>query len=191
MAIFRLPDSCSFEQAALAEPLSVVLHAARRIGFAFPTFSTFSSTTIPAPLTLKAFAARTRPKRALIIGAGAIGFLAAALIRTLSALGESTASVSYIAAMDLDKGKLEALQDAGYADAVFEVPRTPEPTSKEDGLSRSKELAKEALVALSEDDRGAIKGYDIVFECTGVESCIQSAILVSLDVLCIFLILVF
>lgn len=178
--LHKLPDSCSFEQAALAEPLSVVLHAARRIGFAFPTFSTFSSTTIPAPLTLKAFAARTRPKRALIIGAGAIGFLAAALIRTLSALGESTASVSYIAAMDLDKGKLEALQDAGYADAVFEVPRTtPEPMTKEDGLSRSKELAKDALVALSEDDRGAIKGYDIVFECTGVESCIQSAILMA------------
>lgn len=115
----------------------------------------------------------------LIIGAGAIGFLAAALVRTLSALGESTASVSYIAAMDLDKGKLEALQDAGYADAVFQVPRLPEPTSSEDGLLRSRELSKEALAALSEDDRGAIKGYDIVFECTGVESCIQSAIFVS------------
>jgi len=44
---------------------------------------------------------------------------------------------------------------------------------------RSKELVKEALKALSEDDQGAIKGYDVVFECTGIESCIQSAIFVN------------
>ncbi|KAF8331288.1 chaperonin 10-like protein [Cantharellus anzutake] len=157
--LHKLPDSCSFEQAALAEPLSVVLHAARRIGL-----------------------------RVLIIGAGAVGFLAAALVRTLSALGESTAPVSFIAAMDLDKGKLDTLMDAGYADAIYHVtsPVVSQRAggkvggmTREEGLLRSRKLAKEALAALSVDDRGAIKGYDVVFECTGVESCIQTAILMA------------
>ena len=46
-----MPDTCSFEQGALAEPLSVVLHGIRRTSF-------------------------RAGQRALIIGAGAVGLLA-------------------------------------------------------------------------------------------------------------------
>ncbi|KAI0760562.1 GroES-like protein [Fomes fomentarius] len=54
-----LPDNCSFEQAALAEPLSVLLHAARRAGLTNPTRSTV-----------------------LVFGVGAIGLLACALAKS-------------------------------------------------------------------------------------------------------------
>ncbi|KAF9517678.1 hypothetical protein BS47DRAFT_1339208 [Hydnum rufescens UP504] len=166
-----LPESCSFERAALAEPLSVVLHAARRVGLVshFPNAS---------PLPLKAERPSSRSKRVLIIGTGAVGFLAAALVRTLSDLGESSSDISYIAAMDINGAKLAALAGAGYADATFQVPLGPGLKGAEQ-LARSRAVANDALRALSEDDHNAAKGYDIVFECTGVESCIQMAIFMA------------
>lgn len=54
--LHKLPDSCSFEAAALVEPLSVVLHAARRAHIA---------------------AGHT----VLILGAGAVGLLALAIAK--------------------------------------------------------------------------------------------------------------
>lgn len=114
----------------------------------------------------------------LIIGTGPVGFLAAALVRTLSNLGESSDHISHIAAMDIDGAKLAALVDAGYADATFQVPAGPRP-AKDEQLTKSRAVASDALRALSEDDHNAAKGYDIVFECTGVESCIQMAIFVG------------
>ncbi|KAF8314963.1 GroES-like protein [Clavulina sp. PMI_390] len=141
-----LPDTCTYEQAALAEPLSVVLHAARRVGL-------------------------ISALRVLVIGAGAIGFLAAALARTLSDRGESIADVATIAAMDIDATKLGALKNAGFADVTFTVPLGPRPQTKEEGLKNSHDLADLALEELAK-----AAGYDLVFECTGVESCIQTAI---------------
>ena len=58
----RLPDNCTFEQAALAEPLSVLLHAARR-----------------AELT------PTSRSSVLVFGVGAIGLLACALAKSYGA----------------------------------------------------------------------------------------------------------
>lgn len=58
--LHKLPDSCTFEQAALAEPLSVVLHAARR-------------SNISAGHTV------------LILGAGAVGLLALAVAKAQGA----------------------------------------------------------------------------------------------------------
>lgn len=54
--LHKLPDSCSYEAAALVEPLSVVLHAARRAHIA---------------------AGQT----VLILGAGAVGLLALAVAK--------------------------------------------------------------------------------------------------------------
>jgi len=59
--IRRLPDTCSFEQAALAEPLSVLIHASRR-----------------ANLTVG--------QTVLVFGAGTIGLLACALAKSLGAM---------------------------------------------------------------------------------------------------------
>ncbi|TFK38169.1 chaperonin 10-like protein [Crucibulum laeve] len=58
--IHPLPDSCSFEQAALAEPLSVLIHATRRASF-------------------------TSGQSALVFGVGAIGILACAVAKSLGA----------------------------------------------------------------------------------------------------------
>jgi L-iditol 2-dehydrogenase len=57
---FSLPDNCSFEQAALAEPLSVLIHASRR--------------------------ANVSPgQTVLVLGVGAIGILACAVAKSLGA----------------------------------------------------------------------------------------------------------
>ncbi|KAF8649174.1 hypothetical protein AX16_005972 [Volvariella volvacea WC 439] len=58
--IHPLPDSCSFEQAALAEPLSVLIHASRRAGLA-------------------------QGQTVLVFGVGAIGLLACALAKSMGA----------------------------------------------------------------------------------------------------------
>ncbi|KXN92131.1 Sorbitol dehydrogenase [Leucoagaricus sp. SymC.cos] len=55
-----LPDNCSFEKAALAEPLSVLVHASRR-------------------------AALTKGQSVLVLGTGAIGILACALAKAMGA----------------------------------------------------------------------------------------------------------
>jgi L-iditol 2-dehydrogenase len=168
-----LPDTCTYEQAALAEPLSVVLHAARRVGLVASPAETL--------LTKTGITSFSRKIRVLVIGTGAVGFLAAALIRTLSDLGETKAPVAHVAAMDIDSRKLVALRKAGYADSTFTVPQLPQdspPLTQEESLKRSKELAYQALDDMAIADKGARAGYDFVFECTGVESCIQMGIYV-------------
>ena len=52
--LHKLPDSCSYEQASLVEPLSVVLHASRRAGI-------------------------RAGQSVLVLGAGAVGLLACAV----------------------------------------------------------------------------------------------------------------
>lgn len=176
----RLPDTCTFEQAALAEPLSVVLHAARRVGLVgSPAETLFTKAGIPAFSTV-----RNTPSanlRVLVMGAGAVGFLAAALVRTLSDNHESSAPVTHIAAMDLDSRKLDALRKAGYADSTFTVPPSPEGFSSwnaDERLKWSSDLAHRALDEMATVDKGARLGYDFVFECTGAECCIQMGIYV-------------
>lgn len=58
--VSRLPENCSFERAALAEPLSVLIHATRR-------------------------AQLTAGQTVLVFGVGAIGVLACAIARSLGA----------------------------------------------------------------------------------------------------------
>ncbi|THG94012.1 hypothetical protein EW026_g7372 [Hermanssonia centrifuga] len=57
-----LPDHCTFDQAALAEPLSVLLHASRRAGLSSST-----------------------PSSVLVFGVGAIGLLACSLAKSYGA----------------------------------------------------------------------------------------------------------
>lgn len=109
----------------------------------------------------------------LVIGAGAVGFLACALAKALG--------VSHVAAIDIDGAKLQTLEDAHFADATYCIPLGPRDGTKEEGLARSKLAAIEAARRLESG-----KGYDVVYECTGVESCIQMAIHVSHFIPCLF-----
>ena len=148
LATCRLPDNCTFEQAALAEPLSVLLHAARR-----------------ADLTPASRAS------VLVFGVGAIGLLACALAKSYGA--------TRVVAIDINQTRLDFALEHGFASAVHCLP-APAPASSggdkaklstEDQLRRAKENITAALAQFEQPD-----GFDVVFECTGAEACIQMSI---------------
>ena len=136
-----LPDSCTFEQAALAEPLSVLIHATRRANIA---------------------AGQT----VLVFGVGSIGLLACAVAKSLGA--------SRIVAIDINKSRLDFAKENGFASQVFCLPLTDKAKTSEEQLRRAKETAQLALSTFEAKD-----GFDIVFECTGAESAIQTSVHVS------------
>ncbi|KAF8575253.1 GroES-like protein [Ramaria rubella] len=143
-----LPENCTIERAALAEPLSVVFHAMRR--------------------------ASLQPgQTVLVLGAGSIGILACSLAKALGA--------SRVAAIDINRARLDWAITHGVADAVFHVPLPPRPadfvavksknSSADEGIRRSKENAVDAMRKFGMED-----GFDIVLECTGVETSAQTGI---------------
>jgi L-iditol 2-dehydrogenase len=138
----RLPDNCTFEHAALAEPLSVLLHASRRANLQ-------SGQTV------------------LVFGVGAIGLLACSLAKSSGA--------SKVVAIDINQGRLKFAKANGFADDIHCLPLTDKAKTTDEQLCRAKENISSALSQFGEED-----GFDIIFECTGAEPCIQMSIHVSL-----------
>ncbi|KAK4238223.1 sorbitol dehydrogenase [Achaetomium macrosporum] len=171
----KLPDSISFDAAALLEPLSVAIHAVNRAR--------------PAP-----------GSTALVIGAGAVGLLTAAMARQS---GCSTVTIA-----DIDQGRVDFAIAKGFATHGYVVPRplhtssssssiysgsssgtstpldgvmTPASTlSFQSQLDYAKTLAADMLALTStsspllvddEDD-----GVDVTFECTGKEVCMHTSL---------------
>ncbi|KAI5120056.1 hypothetical protein M0805_007807 [Coniferiporia weirii] len=135
-----IPDNVSFEQAALAEPLSVLLHASRRAGLA-------------------------KGQTVCVFGVGSIGLLACSLARARGA--------TKIVALDINAQRLEFARSHGLADVVHCLPmgdRTKAKTT-DDALRSARENIMAALQEFDEPD-----GFDVVFECTGAEPCIQMSI---------------
>ncbi|PIL23139.1 hypothetical protein GSI_14448 [Ganoderma sinense ZZ0214-1] len=135
-----MPDSCTFEQAALAEPLSVLLHASRRAEF---TPASRSSV--------------------LVFGVGAIGLLACALAKSYGA--------SRVVAIDINQARLDFALEQGFAEQVYCLPMADKAKTTDEALRRAKENISAALTEFNMPD-----GFDIVFECTGAEPCIQMSI---------------
>ncbi|EPT02143.1 hypothetical protein FOMPIDRAFT_1144069 [Fomitopsis schrenkii] len=135
-----LPDNCTFEQAALAEPLSVLLHASRRAG-----------------LTTE------RPASVLVFGVGAIGLLACALAKSYGA--------HKVVAIDINQARLDFAQENGFAQQVQCLPVADKAKTTEDQLRRAKDTVAAALSKFDQPD-----GFDVVFECTGAEPCIQMSV---------------
>ncbi|KIM86682.1 hypothetical protein PILCRDRAFT_815930 [Piloderma croceum F 1598] len=133
-----LPDSCSFDQAALAEPLSVLLHASRRADL-------------------------TSGQTVLVFGVGAIGLLACALAKSYGA--------SHVVAIDINQTRLDFAKAYGFASQIHCLPPADKAKTTEEQLRRAKENIQVALTEFGKED-----GFDVVFECTGAESCIQMAI---------------
>ncbi|KAH8105796.1 chaperonin 10-like protein [Phellopilus nigrolimitatus] len=133
-----IPDNVSFEQAALAEPLSVLIHASRRAGL-------------------------QKGHTVLVFGVGAIGLLACSIARSRHA--------ARVVALDINPQRLEFARRHGFADAVYCLPAGDKAKTTEDILRRTKENIMMALQEFDEPD-----GFDIVFECTGAEPCIQMSI---------------
>lgn len=152
-----LPPRITYEQAALAEPLGVVLHASRRASLAAGS-------------------------SVLVFGAGAMGLLACALARAQGA--------AHVVCVDVNQARLEFAVRAGFVDHTLNTaaPALTTPTAKpspprssahkhklpfQDDMDRTKSIA-DRILALG-DTAG---GFDVVFECTGAESCIQAGIYV-------------
>ena len=109
----------------------------------------------------------------LIFGAGAVGLLCAAMAKV------DKARTVIIA--DIQAERVDFAIKNKFADAGVMVPLRKCPTIEEK-LAFAKEVA--GMVAntkvLGKGDGDVVGGVDAVFECTGVESCLQAAIYVSI-----------
>ncbi|KAI9875345.1 MAG: hypothetical protein M1830_008591, partial [Pleopsidium flavum] len=102
----------------------------------------------------------------LVFGAGAVGLLCAAMAK---ASGSSTVMIA-----DIVKGREDFALQNGFAHVGFAVPMERGQTIEEK-LEIAKDTA--ALAGQIKNLRGETIGeVDLVFECTGVESCLQAAI---------------
>jgi L-iditol 2-dehydrogenase len=170
----RLPDHISFDAAALLEPLSVAIHSLNRAS--------------PAP-----------GSTALVIGAGTVGLLVAAMARQ--------SGCTFVTIMDVDEGRVEYAVSKGFATHGYVVPiplhsssssssictsgtSTPSldgimtPLSSyssiSDRLDGAKAVAADVL-AIARPDMAALDededdGVDVTFECTGKEACMQTSL---------------
>lgn len=171
--VHKLPANVSLTSAALCEPLSVVLQGIRR--------------------------SQLQPGQSVLVyGAGAVGLLACAAAKASGA--------SFVAAVDIDQGRLAFAAANGWADATYLLPRAApaavdgEQTNvgarraAEDkaAISSASASAASLLKALSSSDPSSSQqtsyaiqpapldlsseGFDVVFECTGVPTCVQTGI---------------
>lgn len=144
-----LPDTVSLAEGALLEPLSVAIHAVRR-----------------TPPGLVA------GRSVLVLGAGAVGLLTAAMLRT--------ADAGRITIADVEPGRVDFAVSHGFADVAVALPKKrPASDSADDKLA----LARETAATLMERGNGGGGGggagpsqFSAVFECTGVETCVEASI---------------
>lgn len=175
----KLPDNVSFDAAALLEPLSVAIHASNR----------------------------ARPEAgstALVLGAGTVGLLTAAMARQS---GCTTVTVC-----DVDQGRVDYALDKGFATHGYVVPRplhlssssssvsgTSTPGGATDGamtpassvfstldgrLEGARATAADIIAAsfrassapLADPDEDEDDGFDVTFECTGKEVCMHTSL---------------
>jgi L-iditol 2-dehydrogenase len=145
----KLPQNVSFDQGALVEPLAVCLHAINR--------SQTAGSGLGASLA---------GSSALVLGAGAVGMLMAA---TLSVMG-----VTDIVMADIDGARLKIAEGLGggrYNIKTHLLLNQPPASTVEATVEAASNLAAELC-----KEAGLPTGFDRVFECTGVPSCVQLGI---------------
>lgn len=98
--------------------------------------------------------------RVLVLGAGAIGLLCASVARVSGARS--------ITMIDIDQARLDFAKEKGMADATFKIGM-----KGEEGESKMDFAARMAKESLKQDGFGLV---DVVFECTGVEGCVNVGI---------------
>lgn len=101
---------------------------------------------------------------ALIFGAGAVGLLCAAMCKI--------SGVKTLVIADIQEDRLDFAIENKFADAKVVVPMKRF-EAIEDRLNFAKEVAELVKQASGTGE------VDAVFECTGVESCLQASIYVS------------
>jgi L-iditol 2-dehydrogenase len=144
----KLPASVSLEEGALVEPLSVGVHAARRSGIA------------EMPENKNA---------CLVLGAGTIGLMVAAVLKVTG--------VRTIVIADVEEARVAFAVENGFADRGLVVTKEKGSTIEEN-LESAKKTAKAAGTQWHWGRGEEIGEFDMVFECAGVESGVQTAIYV-------------
>ncbi|KAH6967999.1 chaperonin 10-like protein [Fusarium avenaceum] len=134
--VHKLPEGISFAEGALLEPLAVAIHAVRK-------------------------ANAKQGASCLIVGAGAVGLLCAAVAKS--------SKYSNIVMADIVQNRLDFALSNGFADKVVKLP-SRRAKDTEQGLV----FAKEDAVNLQKENDD--KTFSRVFECTGVESCVRTSI---------------
>ncbi|KAM0542988.1 hypothetical protein ACHAPJ_012545 [Fusarium lateritium] len=132
---YKLPDEITAAEGALLESLSVAIHAVRR-------------------------AALNPKSNVLVLGAGPVGLLLAAML--------CVERVEDIAIADVEQRRVEFATVNEFADRGIVVPRTGTPA--DDTATKLDNAKKTAELLMGGEE------FDAVFECTGVEACAQSAI---------------
>ncbi|KAG0641800.1 chaperonin 10-like protein [Tuber brumale] len=139
----KLPDNVSFTAAALLEPLSVAIHATRRV---------------------RKLATLGPSSSVLILGAGAVGLLVSAMCKLSGA--------SKIVISDINIGRTSFAVENGFATHVHRPTiRQKRPETIEEKLDTAKDSANAAKTTLGREE-----GFDVTFECTGMEICTQTGI---------------
>ncbi|KAJ2906015.1 hypothetical protein MKZ38_003498 [Zalerion maritima] len=136
----KLPDNVSLDQGAIVEPLAVAMHASDRAQ-------------LPENTTV------------LILGAGAVGLLCAAVTKA------SKPKAVIIA--DVQEDRVKFAVNNGFADASVVVPMK-RPETIADKLAFAKAVAE--MVKGTKVNGEPVGEVGAVYECTGVESCLQTAI---------------
>ncbi|TIA66857.1 sorbitol dehydrogenase-like protein [Aureobasidium pullulans] len=103
---------------------------------------------------------------ALVFGAGAVGLLAAAVAKTKGA--------KTIIIADIDAGRVDFAVNNGFAHHGFVVPMKRGKDTDEN-LAIARETA-DGIAKVTDESGSAIGEVDVVFECTGVPTCVQSGI---------------
>lgn len=138
-----------------------------------PDILSFGEGALLEPLAVAVHATRRvdvkSGSRCTIIGAGAIGLLCAIAARN--------AGCTSIAIADVVGSRVAFALDNGFADVGHVVSMT-RPVSVEESLESAKATAAK-LNALQLPAGKAIGRTDYTFECTGVASCVQTAVYVS------------
>lgn len=124
----------------------------------------------PLGVALHAYRRSLMPANATVVvfGAGAVGLLCAAVAK-LKGAGK-------IIIADIDAGRLDFAVQNGFAHASYTVPMR-----RGKDIDESLAIAKETAADVGKIE--SVGEVDVVFECTGVPSCVQAGIYVSYPVL--------
>ena len=104
-----------------------------------------------------------------IIGAGPIGLLCAIAARH--------AGCTQIAIADIVESRVNFACEKGFADVGFVV-NSKRATNLEESLAQAKDTAT-SITELQLPNGSELGNTDYTFECTGVESCVQTGVFVS------------
>jgi len=122
----------------------------------------------PLGVALHAFRRSLMPENATVVvfGAGAIGLLCAAVAKLRGA--------HKVIIADIDAGRVQFAVDNAFAQYGYTVPMR-----RGKDIDESLAIAKETALEIGKVD--GVGEVDVVFECTGVPSCVQAGIYVSLS----------